>query len=102
MKFLGNRIPFTIEQDTVKRFVWFCDENTHILACDQKMPLESFLGHLAYLYILLCEILFLRAMPHLPIVTPGNAELTSSLLVSWFPKRESVETIAGVFLAHLR
>ena len=79
-----------------------CDENTHILICDQEKPWVNSLEHLAYLLILLCEILFLRAMPHLPVFTPGNPELTGSLLVSWFLKREGVETIVGVFLAHLR
>ena len=60
------------------------------------------LEYLTYLLILLCEILFPRARPHLPVFTPANPELTSSLLVSWFPKKEGMETIVGVFLAHLR
>ena len=78
-----------------------CDENTHILICDQEKPWVNSLEHLAYLLILLCEILFWRAMPHLPVFIPGKPELTSSLLVSWFLKREGVETTVGVFLAHL-
>jgi len=90
-----------MEQDTVKCIVWLYDENSHILACDQKAPWENSLEHLAYLLILLCEILFWRAMPHLPVFIPGKPELTSSLLVSWFLKREGVETTVGVFLAHL-
>lgn len=70
-----------------------CDENSHTLACDQEQLWENSLERLAYLFILLSALLFLMPTPHLPIFTPENPELTSSLLVSWFPKREGMETI---------
>ena len=82
-----------MEWDIVECVPRLCDENSHTLACDQDQPWENSLEHLAYLFILLSALLFLMATPHLPIFTPENPELTSSLLVSWFPKREGMETI---------